>query len=64
MYSSPSDVLLESDFAQMEQEGILSYFPVVQHPDEMWMHGDGKISSNLIEHFMPEPNDKDGLILM
>ena len=63
-YQSPIDALLEEDLARQEQAGILSYFPVVESPDEMWVHGEGKVRRELIESFMPHPEDTEGLILI
>lgn len=63
-YQAPLDVLLEEDIQRAENSGILSYFPVVESPDEMWTQGEGKIRCEFIESFMPEPTDKDSLILI
>ena len=64
LYQAPLDALLEEDLLRMESQGLLSYFPVVESPDEMWTHGEGRISKDLIESFMPEPDDPEGLILI
>ena len=55
---------MEDDLSRLEQNGTVSYFPVVEYPDELWAHGDGKISKLFIENFMPPPNDKEGFILV
>mmetsp|Transcript_4891 Transcript_4891/g.4661 ORF Transcript_4891/g.4661 Transcript_4891/m.4661 type:complete len:116 (-) Transcript_4891:81-428(-) len=64
LYGNPSDSLLEDDLLRMQESGKISYFPVVESPDEMWTHGEGKISEALIESFMPETDDPEGLILL
>lgn len=63
-YEAPLDTLLEEDLSRMQDEGIISYFPVVESPDEMWTQGEGKIRKEFIESFMPEADDPEGLILI
>jgi hypothetical protein len=41
-----------------EKAGKLFYFPIVQAPDENWALGSGKITPQMIEHFMP-PRSKN-----
>lgn len=63
-YQTPMDALLEEDLMRMEHQGRISYFPVVESPDENWNHGEGKLDKNLIESFMPEPDDPESMILI
>lgn len=31
----------------------MSYFPIVQNPDENWRLGEGRVSEKMMESFMP-----------
>jgi cytochrome-b5 reductase len=44
---------LDEDLTEFEKAGKLSYLPVVQNPDENWMLAKGRITSEMIQHFMP-----------
>ena len=63
-YQNSIDALMEDDLSRLEQNGIVSYFPVVEFPDEFWVYGEGKISKLFIENFMPPPNDNEGFIII
>ena len=38
------DIILDEDLTEFEKLGKLSYFPLVQNPDENWTLGQGKIT--------------------
>jgi NAD(P)H-flavin reductase len=63
-YEAPLDALFEEDLFKMQQNGVISYFPIIESADEMWTQGEGKIRAEFIDSFMPEQEDPDGIILI
>lgn len=47
------DIILDEDLIEFEKAGIMSYFPIVQNPDENWRLGEGRVSEKMMESFMP-----------
>jgi NAD(P)H-flavin reductase len=46
-------MILDEDLSEFEKMGKLCYLPVVQNPDENWNQAKGRITREMIEHFMP-----------
>jgi len=61
-------MILDEDLTDFEKAGKLCYVPVVQNPDENWHLAQGRITSAMIEHFMPQEfvddQDKHDSIIM
>lgn len=49
------DIILDEDLTEFEKMGKLSYFPLVQNPDENWTLATGQITKQMLESTMPEP---------
>jgi cytochrome-b5 reductase len=61
---SPTDSILDEDLLRCDEKGILNYFPVVENPDEMWLHGEGRLTKEMVQSFMPPPEIEDSHILV
>ena len=61
-------MILDEDLSDYEAAGKLAYLPVVQNPDENWTHAQGRITQQMLEHFMPleyeDKGPKDSLIMV
>ena len=61
---SPSDSVLDDDFIRQDELGVLSYLPIVENPDDMWLHGEGRVSKKFLELTMPPPYLDDSHVLL
>ena len=60
-------MILDEDLIEFEKTGKLCYLPVVQNADENWTMARGRITKEMIQHFMPmdyDDNVSDSLIMV
>ena len=60
-------MILDEDLTDFEKQGKLCYLPVVQNPDENWSYARGRVTRNMLEHFMPfdyEDQVSDSVIMV
>lgn len=58
------ELYFEEDFVEIEQKGRLFYYPVVQQPPDTWSFGKSPVSESHLKHFMPHPEDEEGLVMI
>lgn len=58
------EICFADDFYDYSRKGKIAFFPIVKYPTENFKYGIGGLSKSHISDYLPDPRDKESLVLI